>query len=297
MNRTSVTTSVLLAFATTVTLGVVLAREGRELEPGQRAEGVSVRATSFSPSSPGPRLRLLVPAYFYPSGEGQRFWDALGEAARRVPVTAIMNPASGPGRAGAGPDPRYTAVIKSARGAGVKVIGYVSTDYARRAAEVVNEEADRYRTLYPGIQGIFFDEQSSGAAQGPYYRALYQHVKTRDPDALVVTNPGTSMAAEYLDAPATDVACIFENSHGFDSYQPPDWVTQRRRDQTAALCYNVPDAVGMRHCLDLALNRNLGWIYVTDDGGRNPWDTLPSYWAKEVAAVGAFNHAGQQLEK
>ena len=288
MKRTRGTKLALLLFASTATLGAVLGGERRQAAPDQHRAGASVVSSSLlAPSrAPAARLRLLVPAYFYPEGAGQRYWEALGEAARRVPVTAIMNPASGPGTAEAGPDPRYTATLARARGAGVKVIGYVSTDYARRDAAAVMAEADRYAALYPGIQGIFFDEQPSADAQVPYYRALYEHVKARDSAALVVTNPGTSMGPAYLDAPAADVACIFENSHGFESYQPPDWVAKRGRDHAAALCYNIPDAAAMRRCLDLARQRNLGWVYVTDDRGRNPWDTLPTYWSEEVAAVG-----------
>jgi hypothetical protein len=287
VKRTRVAKYALLLFATTATLWVGSGGAGRQEASDQHRAEAAVVSSLLSPSrSPAARLRLLVPAYFYPEGAGQRLWEALGEAARRVPVTAIMNPASGPGRAGAGADPRYTAALARARGAGVKVIGYVSTDYARRDAAAVIAEADRYAALYPGIQGIFFDEQPSADAQVPYYRALYQHVKARDPAALVVTNPGTSMGAAYLDAPAADVACIFESSHGFESYQPPGWVAERGREHAAALCYNIPDAAAMRHCLDLARQRNLGWVYVTDDRGGNPWDSLPSYWSEEVAAVG-----------
>ena len=65
-----------------------------------------------------PRLSILVPAYFYPSGRGLKEWEKLIDAAGRAPIVAIANPASGPGKK---VDPNYTAVIRRAAKAGVTV--------------------------------------------------------------------------------------------------------------------------------------------------------------------------------
>ena len=35
----------------------------------------------------------------------------------------------------------------------------------------------------------------------------------------------------------------------------------------------------------------MGWIYVTDDGGSNPWDTLPGYWTNEVNYIRSLNQS------
>jgi hypothetical protein len=51
----------------------------------------------------------------------------------------------------------------------------------------------------------------------------------------------------------------------------------------------------MQTNLALAASRNVGYIYITNDNNfnnlgvkdNNPWDTLPSYWKAEVAAVSA----------
>src|SRR5689334_12504716 len=73
----------------------------------------AVVATSAD-NRPGPRPApagetiLLVPAYFYPSGDRQGDWNRLAEAARSVPLEVIINPANGPGTRR---DPRYVAVI------------------------------------------------------------------------------------------------------------------------------------------------------------------------------------------
>src|SRR5689334_6275717 len=70
------------------------------------------------------RVRLWVPAYFYPFGDGLKEWERLIAAARDVPVVAIVNPNSGPGDHA---DTNYEAIIPRARSAGVIVVGYVGT--------------------------------------------------------------------------------------------------------------------------------------------------------------------------
>jgi hypothetical protein len=43
-------------------------------------------------------LKMLVPAYFYPAGDGLLEWDKLIEAAKTTDIIAIMNPNSGVGK-------------------------------------------------------------------------------------------------------------------------------------------------------------------------------------------------------
>lgn len=41
----------------------------------------------------------------------------------------------------------------------------------------------------------------------------------------------------------------------------------------------------MKEEVEKAKEAGIGWIYVTDDVLPNPWDTLPSYWEAEIAAI------------
>ena len=45
----------------------------------------------------------------------------------------------------------------------------------------------------------------------------------------------------------------------------------------------------MTNYVQLAVKRNAGYVYVTDDRGSNPWDTLASYWNAEVDLVETIN--------
>src|SRR5687767_11021555 len=101
-------------------------------------------------------VAALVPAYFSPA---TGYWNDLAQAARRVPLVAIANIFNGPG---SDTEPRadYLQAIRSVRDAGGQVIGYVYTQYGERAAEVVQNDIQRWRELYP-LDGFFIDEMAN----------------------------------------------------------------------------------------------------------------------------------------
>jgi hypothetical protein len=242
-------------------------------------------AADAPPKTEGPRVRLLVPAYFYPAGEGLKHWDRLIESARNVPIVAIVNPASGPGK---DPDPNYVKVIERARSAGVVLIGYVSTNYARRAAEQVSADVDRWYRLYPKIQGIFFDEQASGADKVDYYVAAGKQVRKVQPKALIVGNPGTVCAEEYVSRSALDVVCLVERAKVVGT-EWPEWVKRYGREHFAGLVYRVDGKERMGRQLRELVQKNVGCVYLTNADLPNPWDRLPEWWDAEVATVGESN--------
>ncbi|MDA1055278.1 MAG: spherulation-specific family 4 protein [Planctomycetota bacterium] len=250
--------------------------------PGQESE---------PPGDSHAKLTLLVPAYSYPARNGLRFWDELIAAADRVPIVAIANPASGPGTKR---DENYTKVLHRAKRAGIRLIGYVTTDYAKRKIAEVNSDIDRWTTLYPMIEGIFFDEQSSDRQHVEYYAALSEHVRAKIPNALVASNPGTICAKEYVASQAFDVICVFENGESYDSFQMPDWGVPAGRTWFAAFPYGEPAAEIAQRYLQQAASKGISYIYVTHDMLPNPWDELASYWDREVAIVSEINAVGPQ---
>lgn len=244
----------------------------------------SFLATMEAGRSPtaSPPIRLLVPAYFYPGGTGRQEWNRLIASAGQASIVAIANPASGPGERA---DPNYRDVIERAVSAGIQVIGYVDTDYGRRPRAQVEAEVQRWVSLYPKIQGIFFDQQPSDGEKVPYYRALRNVVKARIPQGLIVTNPGTVCVEEYLSHDATDVVCLFENREGFTQFKRPAWASRYSRSRFAILAYRVPEPERMKEYLRRAARHGIGYVYITDDDGANPWDRLPTYWHEELEAL------------
>jgi len=247
------------------------------------ATALSTAAFAQEPTQMPPPVQLLVPAYFYPAGDGATEWDKLFAASDRVPIVAIVNPASGPGRR---VDPNYTAVLeKAAKAKRLTLIGYVSTSYAKRPLEEVKADVDQWLKFYPGIHGFFFDEQTSSAEQLDYYAALYKHVRETRKLKLVITNPGTTCDESYVSKPAADVACLFEGPKPFDAAKLPEWRTKYDAKRAAVLSYQIESVETMQRLIAFAAKEKLGYCYVTDDTGNNPWDRLPKYWEEEVAAL------------
>lgn len=238
-----------------------------------------------------PTVRFLVPAYFYPSGEGLATWDRLLESSARAPIVAIVNPASGPGKKA---DENYLAIFKKAKATKITLVGYVTLSYAKRPLADVQADVETWLRLYPGIQGIFFDEQPSGAADAPFVAKCCDHVRSKIASAKVFTNPGTSCAKEYLSGESPLTACLFEGKQGFDDFRLPDWSKGQSRDQFCVLLYNTPSADQMRKQFAAALDRGAGYLFITSADGANPWDRLPPYWEDELAEAEKANRRSRK---
>ena len=242
---------------------------------------VCVTTPHVTATPPPTGVKLLVPAYFYPAGDGLKHWQSLIAVAGKVSVVAIANPASGPGKA---VDPAYTSVIKAAQTGKVTVIGYVSTRYAKRTADEIKQDIDDWIRFYPTIQGLFFDE-TSDAAQSDFYLDLANYARKKINQAFTVTNPGTVCAEEYFSKQVADTICIVEKGEGLEKYTPPVWAAKYSLARFYGLAYAVAKPAGMQTSLKAAPKKHLGYVFVTDDKLPNPWDTLPPYWDAEVNLV------------
>ncbi|TRW14469.1 spherulation-specific family 4 protein [Glacieibacterium frigidum] len=264
-------------------------------------------------SAEAARLEILVPAYFYP-GTGTNDWGRLTEAvASGVPVTAIMNPSSGPG---ATPNGDYVAAISAFRSAGGKVLGYVPSGYVGQQVSAdsscqpasgatyspsdVVACASLYRSLYD-VDGIFVDEKgpltptTAEADVLSFYQLVYHGIKAVDAAWEITGNPGTAASEALLWTGATGAAdnlVTFENvGSEFASVGPPPYQAEYDASRFGALLIETDPGFDLENSLALASSRNFGQIYFTDDARPNPYDRLPSYWDEQVSAVKKFNAA------
>jgi len=237
---------------------------------------------SPAPAPASPRLQLLVPAYFYPGGDGLAQWDRLLEAPDPAAVVIIVNTASGPGKQA---DPSYVRIIGRARQKGFRVIGYVRTDYGRRPIKETREDIDRWILFYNGIHGIFFDEQASSPDRVSYYAELYEYVRTERGLDLVINNPGTTCAEEYVAQPVADVVCMIESTRDISEFHPPAWMSRYKPDRFAGEFPKIDDSMKMKRVVRELVAKGLGYCYITDGHDPNPWGRLPSYWHEELKAV------------
>jgi hypothetical protein len=234
-----------------------------------------------------PPLSLLVPAYIWPGGKQLKDWDRLIAAADRVPITAIVNKDSGPGKQ---VDRDFRALLERARRSKLTLVGYVPLKYAKRPVADVKADVDRWLSLYPGmLSGIMFDEQPSGPEGVPYLTECAAYVRSRIKNARIVSNPGTTCAPEYFAIDGAPTICMYESKTGINAYRPPSWRTTMHPTQMAVLLYDVSTKNEMWRSLRVMARKRAGFVYITDDSGANPWDRLPSYWDEEVAAVEAAN--------
>jgi hypothetical protein len=259
----------------------------RRLVAGLLAATLATLAAGAAP------LGIMVPAYFYP-GSGGGLWNALNTAAPRVPLVAIMNPGSGPGTS---QDSNYVQALARLHQAGGKVTGYVHTSYAARPLADAESDVDLYLSFY-AVDGFFIDEMTSDSDTNHlnYYAALYQYIKAKGPNYSVTGNPGTSTPEDYLTKPTADTLMTFEdNGTNYPGFTPPSWVTNHPASQFVHLPYAVTTAAIMSNFVGLAVSRNAGWVYITDDTLPNPYDTLPAYWTNEVSLVQTFSGSNQPV--
>ena len=263
-----------------------------EPDPANRAQAGSGPGASARPGEPArlaggepPKLQLIVPAYFYPSGPGVKAWQRLINASSKVPIVVVANPSSGPGEV---QDTEYASVIDSASEKGVRVIGYVNTEYAKRPMTDAKNEIDRWVYFYPSVAGFFFDQQSPDAHDVGYYLELrdYARSKIKGKAAFIVTNPGTTCDEEYFAQNVSDVTCLFATFKGFDEFNPPVLLKRYSPSRFAALPYQILDSKTMRQVVKEVVAKRMGYVYVSDaKSGGNPWGKLPEYWDDEVEAV------------
>ncbi len=168
------------------------------------ATGGTTGATGGS----GPARRAggtIVPLYTDPT---DRSWTAIVTAALAHPtveVVAIVNPADGPGPSKSAD---YTTGIATLQAAHIKVIGYVATGYGSHSIASMEAEIDSWKSFYPTVQGIFFDEQSNDPADVAHYQTLSQYAKSKGL-AYTVGNPGTDVPDAYIGA--LDTMMVYES--------------------------------------------------------------------------------------
>lgn len=268
----------------------------------------SASQTFYLRPAPAP-LRVLVPTYFYPTGSGATAWNALTASAQANPtvqMTAILNPANG---IFSGPDANITRAATAFANAGGQLVGYVSSSYGTgtRSLASIQANIDNYFTHYGAglVKGFFIDEMAATTNRLDFYRTIYQYIKAKNPNLIVIGNPGLVPMAGYADV--ADVLTTFEGKGStYATYDPRttsfDWLYGLPNSHQASLVHNVSGCAAMQTAVQSAASARYqaGWIYVTQlefepsTGVGNPWAGLPNYWDAFVQTVRATN-AGQAM--
>ena len=222
---------------------------------------------------------VVIPLYTYPT-DGS--WAASLQAKNahpNVPIIAIINPSDGPGGSS---DSNYVQGVKNFQAAGIIVIGYVATGYASHGMSDLDAQISRYKNWY-SVNGIFFDEMANNQGNENYYSTLNTYVKSLGM-TYTMGNPGTTTLKSYVGT--LDSIIIYESA-GTPSLSYPASATfypSYSKSNFGFLAYSVPS---LDTSFETSTSTYVQWMYITNDGLSNPWDTLPSYFMNEVAALDA----------
>jgi hypothetical protein len=176
-------------------------------------------------------------------------------------------------------------VLRQTRQRGIRILGYVTTDYGNRSLARVKSDIERWHAWY-AVDGVFFDEVSTSAMQVDYCQKLYDHAKSEGaPDHVVALNPGRQTLAGFM--PACDILVNSEST--WPTYRDafagnPDWIANYPASRFWHVVHGCPTEADMQTALKLAHARRAGWIFVTNGTGSNPYRRLPggSYWENQL---------------
>src|SRR2546422_1730354 len=243
----------------------------------------AVRGTAFAASGlTFSNSGLAIPLYTYPCFTAtQCTWTTVIQARQAypsVPLLAVINPNSGPGRF---KDTNYVQGIKNLQDAGVVVLGYVWTGYGRVPLSKVENQVSSYKNWY-AVNGIFFDGMAYVTGSEKYYSTLNSYVKSLGM-TYTMGNPGTTTLKSYIGT--LDSIIIYEDAGtpSLSYLASATFYPSYSKSNFGFLAYSVPS---LDTSFETSASTYVQWMYITNDGLSNPWDTLPPYFMTEVGALG-----------
>ena len=230
------------------------------------------------------KMKVLIPLYIYPEEDS---WQGVIDAKNDNPdieIIAIVNPSNGHFDS---EDDGYKLHIPTLVDAGIKVVGYVYTEYGERDIDEVKNDMDHWKEFYQedGVTGIFFDETSSSQDEVSFYKELSSYANSLDFETTIL-NSGITIDNEYFTQNVADIIVTYEESYdnwkehfqtGEVGYNHPDENTE-----IAILLHTTSTIDDMKEVVEASQKDGFAYLYVTTDGGSNPWDSIPSYFDPEV---------------
>ena len=233
------------------------------------------------------QVRLGAPSYQDPGTAQWAGWEAPGAQAVGIMIVNLNN----------GDDeiyyPSVDEAIRATRKKGILVIGYTYTGYGTRDPKVVRRKVDAVYRNYL-VDGIFFDEVPTDCnasnsylpTQFLYYQQLTNYVREKAGARITVLNPGTYSPSDCWMG-ITNILMNWEDpglANYRDNYVDFAWVHKYPPDRFWHIVYGM-NAGELSAALQLAKQRNAGWVYLTNEAGDNPYNSAPSYWNAEALAA------------
>jgi hypothetical protein len=238
------------------------------------SSGVFPLATSAAKSVP---TGIVVPLYTYPTDKSWTDLINIKHSYPAVPIIAIINPDNG---AGGSKDSNYVSGVKELQTAGITVIGYVHTSYGSMSTSSLEQEISDYKNWY-GVDGIFFDEMSNSGSTFSYYSVLAAYVKSLGLH-MTMGNPGTTVSSKLVGVFSN--LCIYENP-GMPSMSEINGYTSYGKE-FSYIAYGVGSMPN--HSMIKSTTNYVSYLYITNLGGGNPYNGLPSYISSEASFLSSI---------
>jgi hypothetical protein len=220
---------------------------------------------------------VYVPLYMYPGGTGWTYWQKVIDtknAHSSVPFTVAVNPNNG---AGWSESSAFDNGINKLQAANIRVLGYISVDYADRGLDSVKAEIDRYVNWYD-VDGIMVDEFSNQASDLWYFQSLYSYAKSKG--LFVKANPGTDIPESYVGT--ADNFSISEGYGYFDLSRLKGWHTEYSKSKWS-FTRHTTSWLDTQFVKDAA--PYVGMMYITDGVSPDRYSDLPYYFGTMVTTL------------
>ena len=258
--------------------------------------------------------RIITTLYAYP---GLSIWNQVTGNAPAIGASIVdMCAADGSGSGCDGtpwteqPPPAWTIQIEALQNAGITPLVYIATGYGDAGGSpglslaTVEAEVSEAVGWYGRGIGFMFDEAGTSCAlESSYYGPLYNYVKSVTSDGTVELSPGTVTGGMSCYMNAADILQVFEGpeaaagntrlgTQGFQGHRFPGWMRAYPASRFAATVSQAR-ASGVGTDLAQAAADRIGNIYLDDEPEPDPnYQTLPSFWPAEIAAVTGLPPAG-----
>jgi hypothetical protein len=189
----------------------------------------------------------------------------------------VLNVANGPAILPNQVDERR---ILQAHRAGIRVLGYVYTDFGKRPLASVEQDVRAWTSWYP-VDGVFLDNVPYGENDVAYYGALTRFIRSQ-PDNFVAMNGSDNSDIAAM----ADIDLLTEgNFQSFQSnFTDPNWLRLFPARHYGVSVY-ATNKEQWETLFDLADHDDIGNLSVTSNPGSSAYANLPGYFDQEVNRI------------
>ena len=203
--------------------------------------------------------------------------DDFSENEATIPYV-IINPENGPSDKA---DYDYVVQIRRNKELGIKNLGYVTTNEYTKSVKKVYSEIDKYIQFYgsDNISGIFLDEVSSGTnpLEIEYMAQIYNYIKNKYPDSIVVANPGGTVTDEMSKYSDLWLTSELSANNYINHWVPRTYNFENNPENASRIVHVIHSATPDQYetLLKLSKERNAGFLMITTDVPNIPYKDLP----------------------